>query len=776
MVDLSTVAQVGINLGTEEHDVLALCASLRTLNSVMSGPEDIPFFLPDVASCERYAKNHKLSSPCATLLWAVVEPSSRLAESTAEFQVMQSLSSRPSRQVQDDFAPIVFSSALSSENASEALETSSVSPNAAPMSAIKRLRADLKRSQKLALSVKVADLPAKQAQQKAEMHKAEALDNKVIASCLSILKDLGPISKTFNHYFGDGTRSPSEKETQALYRRFYQTHGCSVKTAHVATCVKDFRAFQSHLEALGASFASLTPFVVSSFLTDSVVRGPSVPARLYSSLRWAESVFEIDCLCSDDFVELEGRGPKDRPPPKQARCPSEGLIKQVEHSVLDQSLSPIHRIIGVVILFLAHGVLRWKDLQSSKGIRKMKHAFIGRSYMKKQGNRSWICLLVGFSCNEWGEEAWALLRTYGFPTASYFLAQFNKNYTGFLERAASYSNVLNAVRFYLVKVLYLTIEDACTYTLHSFRHLYPTMARQMILSNEEQTEIGHWTKPKCLSSMPDHYDAISSSVEITAKNKIVWAFQHGRRICGPGEIPVPLEGKYVGCSFQSAFSSGLSVSQSQSDDPLLDAYKAAQALDDDVLKATPKKKAKSSGPPIDPQAGSSSGSPGQSTNVQAPAQVLVPIEPPPDSTSVLQTPLVCKAQKRPVVPLPPDQKQAQSKTVQVVHVLYDKVHLYNEVIGKPGYPICNSWNCGVPEAPSLNAAFHPTDSCIEVRINPYQACGTCYSEEKLAKLPDRSNLQLSRNQMLCVVEGRPAHYSDDSEHMSDVPATSDDDA
>ena len=118
---------------------------------------------------------------------------------------MQSLSSRPSRQVQDDFAPIVFSSALSSENASEALETSSLSPNAAPMSAIKRLRADLKRSQKLALSIKVADLPAKQVQQKTEMHKAEALDNKVIASCLSILKDLGLISKTFNHYFRQKT-------------------------------------------------------------------------------------------------------------------------------------------------------------------------------------------------------------------------------------------------------------------------------------------------------------------------------------------------------------------------------------------------------------------------------------------------------------------------------------------------------------------------------------------------------------------------------------------
>ena len=47
-------------------------------------------------------------------------------------------------------------------------------------------------------------------------------------------------------------------------------------------------------------------------------------------------------------------------------------------------------------------------------------------------------------------------------------------------------------------------DEALGYTLHSWRHLLPTAARQLRLSESDQVEIGHWTTG---SAMPRRYDS-----------------------------------------------------------------------------------------------------------------------------------------------------------------------------------------------------------------------------------------------------------------------------
>ena len=79
-------------------------------------------------------------------------------------------------------------------------------------------------------------------------------------------------------------------------------------------------------------------------------------------------------------------------------------------------------------------------------------------------------------------------------------------------------------------------------TLHGPRHLYPTAARQMLLSDGEQTEVGHWVER---SGMPKLYDSIMSSVEVVAKNKITWAFQHERKYVNPVKFLIPLTRKIL---------------------------------------------------------------------------------------------------------------------------------------------------------------------------------------------------------------------------------------
>ena len=67
-------------------------------------------------------------------------------------------------------------------------------------------------------------------------------------------------------------------------------------------------------------------------------------------------------------------------------------------------------------------------------------------------------------------------------------------------------------------------EVALTFTLHSWRHLLPTAARQLRLSETEQVEIGHWSVG---SAMPRMYDSAACVTELTAKNAICSAINKG---------------------------------------------------------------------------------------------------------------------------------------------------------------------------------------------------------------------------------------------------------
>ena len=67
-------------------------------------------------------------------------------------------------------------------------------------------------------------------------------------------------------------------------------------------------------------------------------------------------------------------------------------------------------------------------------------------------------------------------------------------------------------------------EVALTFTLHSWRHLFPTAARQLRLSDTEQVEIGHWSVG---SAMPRRYDSAACVTELTAKSAICSAFNKG---------------------------------------------------------------------------------------------------------------------------------------------------------------------------------------------------------------------------------------------------------
>lgn len=79
----------------------------------------------------------------------------------------------------------------------------------------------------------------------------------------------------------------------------------------------------------------------------------------------------------------------------------------------------------------------------------------------------------------------------------------------FTPRIAGFSGGIRMMRSLLI-LAGMEAEDAIRYTLHSWRHLLPTMARQLRLSGSEQVEIGHWSIGP---AMPKRYDAAACVTE-----------------------------------------------------------------------------------------------------------------------------------------------------------------------------------------------------------------------------------------------------------------------
>ena len=680
--------------GFDEACVPALLAALEPLGPICQNPVDFACFFPLQKNCVEFGKQKKLPSDSVSLLWKFSQKFQALRNDVLD-EELRALSRTTD-------AP----SASSAELTALCAQPQS-SLQKASKSALKKLKTDLVRAEKATLSI-VLPSNGKTVEAKRSDLKEQALLSKAQVMCFEILQKLGTHSLLFVAVFGNPDRPPSSREVEALKTRFLQSGGKSVKAPFVINCCNDFNGFLRYIRALDCPLPSVTAFIVAAHLEDSANRGPSVPQRIFSSLRWAESVYEVVCFCTqqtkggvvlargDDFVNLMGKGPKNRPPPKQALCPKKDLVIKIEALVCDDSIPDVPRIIGGVFLTLLHGVLRWQDLQSSTDVALGKHAIMAKADMKKQGVRSWVALVVGFSKCNWGVPFWKFLRKHDMPRPSFFLLQINKTYTGFRDFKATYPNISNAFRFFLCKYLGVSPEEACKHTPHGPRHFYPTASRQMLQSHEKQVNMAHWIEN---SKMPVTYDAVSSSIELAAKNEVVFAFQSGRDICEAGEIPGPVSDGPAGSSYLAQFSSEIPV----------------------PLAAKPKSPAKAHRPYL-----------------KSPAD--------PDDTALS----VCSPAKKFKSDQQPSGFEIMPDTVPPIQVRNGanrKVHLYHSGIFSPVETICGHYKCGTRADPATYAEFFDAEDSVELRYSPREVCGSCYMDSKFRHFRNLGKLY-TRNEML----------------------------
>ena len=86
----------------------------------------------------------------------------------------------------------------------------------------------------------------------------------------------------------------------------------------------------------------------------------------------------------------------------------------------------------------------------------------------------------------------------------------------------------------------MSAQSSLLYTCHSFRHFDPTLRRQLNISSEGISEMGHWSLN---SAMPLKYDSAACVHELLNKNVVTQAFCSGwdpvELGCIPHAVPRP---------------------------------------------------------------------------------------------------------------------------------------------------------------------------------------------------------------------------------------------
>ena len=377
---------------------------------------------------------------------------------------------------------------------------------------------------------------------------------KVTSMCLTLFKRVGNTGKLksgqdvslYTQLFGDkGTDVPDPSLVVMLEEMFFQVKGKNdeaSKTASTETVrkyVRDATVFLDWITAHSLTLDSITAFQVAAFLRDRVPLGKSVPTRCFYALRWMSDMTGVQLHTSSPFV-LGQAGlsvSSDRAPPKQAKCPDVELIERIEKCCADESQPVVIRVVAGLLCCLAHGSLRWSDAQRSLELYLGRDMIRARAIMKRRSQLTpWVAARRGFSNVDWGGAWFTCLKKLGMPGPDYLLYE-PVSCESVRMVPASYATIVNYMRMVLCSTpVGLAINEAIEYSMHSWRHLYPTMSNQLGLSSDQQEAIGHWKKG---SAMPLHYDAEQNSLEIHAKQRVLRAVSNGFRVGKKGEFIMP---------------------------------------------------------------------------------------------------------------------------------------------------------------------------------------------------------------------------------------------
>ena len=291
---------------------------------------------------------------------------------------------------------------------------------------------------------------------------------------------------------------------------------------------------------MNLDFEALSAWDIASFLRLQKIRSLSRPARCHRGISWLARSLGYTWPLKDALVMAQCNGSTvdstATPLPVQAECPTLEMLRKMEEVVFTGEFVVLKIYAGFIAL-LAHGCLRFADAQHSEDLYITSDAIIGTGWRVKKCKRKvlWAALRVGISARDWGAEWLAVLAEVDLPAKDFILKAPTPDLRGLTERIASYDNVACVMRAILM-MTGMSAGEAVRYTPHSWRHLYPTLGRQLNLPESQLNEVGHWAPG---SGMPRRYDAAACVSELAAKASITGAIASGWTPVGPGCVPRP---------------------------------------------------------------------------------------------------------------------------------------------------------------------------------------------------------------------------------------------
>ena len=173
-----------------------------------------------------------------------------------------------------------------------------------------------------------------------------------------------------------GAEQFRDKASHGLLAALFQSN--FQQASSLNQCRSKFESFLSFIQACGGNPWTPTPMDVARFLVDQAARGPSHSGRAHRALEWASAPFAI-CFHFDNPLVIAAKNARGHTPvtaaPGAAKSVTVDLVRVMEELTFSAPL--VIAAWSGMFAALAHGCLRWADLQRSPNLSLTSDALVG---------------------------------------------------------------------------------------------------------------------------------------------------------------------------------------------------------------------------------------------------------------------------------------------------------------------------------------------------------------------------------------------------------------
>ena len=166
---------------------------------------------------------------------------------------------------------------------------------------------------------------------------------------------------------------------------------------------------------------------------------------------------------------------------------------------------------------------------------RMRSLCVPGSLRKQNREFVWGALRCGVIGNDWAQTFVHELAAFNFPGFDYLITSPRTDLLGFTKTPARWGDAERGIHAALVEAG-VPFDEAITYTLHSFKHLFVTAGRQLGLAEPSIDVMAAWAMESS-SGMPAVYDSEAGSSELLYKYVVHSNVRQVWFVLAEGSIP-----------------------------------------------------------------------------------------------------------------------------------------------------------------------------------------------------------------------------------------------